>query len=336
MSKHEGSPRGVVPPGLWQQWLSNSAPDGLHHYLASITCFSGQTVHVQAGMQNLHVTGITPVVGSEPAYGPQVAIVQDGAVLQVTPVCRPGDPLVTLDVHSRVTLRQPSEPSGRQPGIEIGNMPLQSATAIDRPVLRVQRLSTTTRLLMDQVTLIGGMSFTEDVERATCSYMSLCRARNEEQRSCVDRKVAKTPNTQRTAPRVFSAFTAALWFTFSGVLRSAPEAQSLQRSAVRACRSGRAGSGALGTGSYQYVALDQSSEVSARPLFQAICWMVMRACCCQASRIGKVPAIHGNEVILIEAAAVVQKRRLLDTPRQTDIVFTASSYDGGELAGRRP
>lgn len=161
-SSGKGLPRGVVPPDRFQQWRSAEAPEGVRHYLASITCYNGQTVHVQAGSQSLHVTGINPVVGSESAYGPQVSLVQEGAVLQVTPTYCASDNQVTLDLHSRVTILQPSEQVGRQ--AESGNLPLQSATAIDKPVLHMQRLSTTTRLATDQITLIGGMSFAEQTE----------------------------------------------------------------------------------------------------------------------------------------------------------------------------
>ena len=57
---------------------------------------------------------------------------------------------------------------------------------------------------------------------------------------------------------------------------------SFGRLAVRAFWSGSVGSGALGVGSYQKVAADQSSQVSASPSFQAICSMVIRAPRCQA------------------------------------------------------
>ncbi len=64
-------------------------------------------------------------------------------------------------------------------------------------------------------------------------------------------------------------------------------AASFQRSAMRALASGRAGKGALGTGSYQKVAADQSSAVSASPPRQAICWIVIRASFCQAIGSGR-------------------------------------------------
>ena len=60
------------------------------------------------------------------------------------------------------------------------------------------------------------------------------------------------------------------------ITTGAGDSYSFQMSAVRALRSGMGGSFALGTGSYQKVAQDQSSRVSARPSFQAICWIVMR------------------------------------------------------------
>ena len=157
-----GLPRGVVPPELFQEWRASEAPEGMRHYLASLTCHNGQTVHVQAGKQSLQVTGMTPIVGSEPGYAPQVAVVQEGAVLQVTPTCSTSDSQVTLDLQSRVTLLCSSEQTVRQ--AETGNVPMQTATALDRPVVLMQRLATTTRLSLNQITLIGGMSFAEQAE----------------------------------------------------------------------------------------------------------------------------------------------------------------------------
>ena len=157
-----GVPRGVVPPELFREWRATEAPEGVRHYLASLTCHNGQTVHIQAGKQSLQVTGMTPIVGSEPGYAPQVAVVQEGAVLQVTPCCTASDNQVTLDLQSRVTLLCPSEPTVRQ--AEPGDVPMQTATALDRPVLLMQRLATTTRLALNQITLIGGMSFAEKAE----------------------------------------------------------------------------------------------------------------------------------------------------------------------------
>src|SRR5262245_28957562 len=61
----------------------------------------------------------------------------------------------------------------------------------------------------------------------------------------------------------------------------------LQIFAVRACTSGIGGKGALGTGSYQKVAQDQSSRVSASPSFQAICWIVIWHSFSQAIGSGK-------------------------------------------------
>ncbi len=155
-------PYGSISMDQWQAWISAS-DDGSRH-TASIRCFSGQTVSVQAGVQQLHVTGITPVVGSEPGYMPQVSLAQEGAVVQVTPTLQAQDNQVVIDLHSRVTLRVPSDAPNPQAlaGATMGNVPLQVAAAIDRPVLQEQRLSTTTRLPLDQVTLVGGMTFRPD------------------------------------------------------------------------------------------------------------------------------------------------------------------------------
>ncbi len=160
------APRGSVAWDKWRTTFQTPAPEGLHHYRAALQCFSGQTVHVQTGGQRLQVTGMTPVVGGDvAAYAPQVSLLQDGAVLQLTAAYLPDRELVTLDLHSRVTVLQGNDPEAQVPTLtREGDAPLPSATAIDRPVIQVQRLSTTTRLAINQVTLVGGMSFAEDID----------------------------------------------------------------------------------------------------------------------------------------------------------------------------
>ena len=101
--------------------------------------------------------------------------------------------------------------------------------------------------------------------------------------------------------------------------------------AVRAFTSGSGGSGALGTGSYQNVAHDQSSCVSARPFFVGDLLDRDPGLLLPGDRVGQVPAVHRDEVLLVQAASVVQKRRLLDAPRQAHVVLAARAADGGEL-----
>ena len=48
-------------------------------------------------------------------------------------------------------------------------------------------------------------------------------------------------------------------------------------------------------------------------------------------RVGQVPAVHRDEVLLVQAAPVVEERRLLDAPGQADIVLAAGAADGGKF-----
>jgi hypothetical protein len=126
-------------------------------YSANITCYNGQTVHVVAGGQSLAVTGVVPVVGADSVgYQPLVAMIQEGAVLQITPTASTSGRYVVLDVHSRVS-------QVREREIERGAEPNQFAAlpvpAIDRPLLMNQRLSTTLRIPVGQPALVGGMTF---------------------------------------------------------------------------------------------------------------------------------------------------------------------------------
>ena len=44
-----------------------------------------------------------------------------------------------------------------------------------------------------------------------------------------------------------------------------------------------------------------------------------------------MPAVHRDEVLLVQTAAVVEERRLLDAPCQAHVVFAAGAADGGKL-----
>lgn len=137
-------------------------------YSANITCYNGQTVHVVAGGQSLAVTGIMPTVGAGAVgYQPLVSMIQEGAVLQVTPTASSSGKYVVLDVHSRVNLIR-QRGAGEKPVAvavqateEQGEAAAQQTieAAIDRPQLMNQRLSTTLRLPVGRPVLVGGMTF---------------------------------------------------------------------------------------------------------------------------------------------------------------------------------
>lgn len=133
-------------------------------YRAVVTCYNGQTVHTTSGGQRVAVTRMVPAFGGggddddDPpalAYQPTTSVLQEGAALQVTPVCSPKAEYVELDVHSRVVQVRPA----RRPDEPPAGPAEAVVDAIDRPVILQQRLSTTLRLPVSRRVLIGGMTF---------------------------------------------------------------------------------------------------------------------------------------------------------------------------------
>lgn len=161
---------GLVKPDAWTKALADAQkPDSQPGYRASLTCYNGQTVSTQAGSQSLVVTQIEPEVArgdtgtpqGRVAYRPLVSVVQEGAVLQITPSATYSGKYVVLDVHSRVTrLRPPAAAPAKVAAAGDGTAasPQQVVAAIDRPVLLAQRLSTTLRVPVDRPMMIGGMT----------------------------------------------------------------------------------------------------------------------------------------------------------------------------------
>lgn len=161
---------GLVKTDAWTKALSDAQqPESRPGYRAALTCYSGQTVSTQAGSQSLVVTQIEPEVArgdtgtpqGRVAYRPLVSVVQEGAVLQITPSATYSGKYVVLDVHSRVTrLRPPAAAPAKIAAAGDGTAasPQQVVAAIDRPVLLAQRLSTTLRVPVDRPMLIGGMT----------------------------------------------------------------------------------------------------------------------------------------------------------------------------------
>jgi hypothetical protein len=151
-------PLGLVDQKVWNQQLQVRAkdPNSDDNYQTTLMCFSGQTVSAVAGTQTLHVTGMTPVVGSKPGYQPGVSLVQQGAAIQLLPVTSTKGEYATLDIQSRVALLKESNYEAR-PSLDSDIKDV--AAAIERPVLSVQRLATTTRVPIDHTLLVGGMTF---------------------------------------------------------------------------------------------------------------------------------------------------------------------------------
>ncbi len=154
-------------------------------YSAVLTCYNGQTVHVESGGQRMFVTALTPISpnaatgkSASPLYEPQTTVVQDGAALQVTPVATKGGQLVVLDVHSRVVQVDDSSPltppnSGHAPQIVF---PDQVVAALDRPIVHAHRLSTTLRMPVDRTVLVGGMTFSKPSEGLAVNLYLFVRA----------------------------------------------------------------------------------------------------------------------------------------------------------------
>lgn len=144
-------------------------------YRAKITCYNGQTVNTVSGGQQLYVTDLIPVADGESiGYRPVVSLVQEGAALQVRPHATQKGNFAALDIHTRVNLLARSQPPATKPAAEVlveeeakakdknVNTALAAAAAIDRPRLQNARLSTSLRLPIDQVMLVGAMSFDAD------------------------------------------------------------------------------------------------------------------------------------------------------------------------------
>lgn len=203
---------GLVNEAAWNKHLdalqkeANKRPAG---YRAVLTCYNGQTVNTLSGSQSLAVTQVRPVMVKDAneklharvAYRPEVAMIQDGVALQVTPIANVAGKTVVLDVHSRVA-KAAEEPQARRPQapfLRVRNepSPREVVSVIDRRKISVQRLATTLRVPVDRTMLIGGMSFTEDAKTPGQLYLfvrvSVQELRNDNE--------AETPAKKQPAAR---------------------------------------------------------------------------------------------------------------------------------------
>jgi hypothetical protein len=125
------------------------------------------------------VSGVTPIAGKtdkdHALYQPVVRSIQEGAVLQVTPVVTRNAKYVVLDVHSRVNLigATPKPEPAKEGRPLFGGSPTieQIIAAIDRPALQTQRLATTLRVPVGRPALIGGMTFATEGEGPANLYL---------------------------------------------------------------------------------------------------------------------------------------------------------------------
>ena len=137
-------------------------------YAGTISCFSGQTVHIASGHGRSAVVGAIPVVGSGIGYQPIVSNPQCGAMLQVTPQVLPGTMTAVVDLWSSVVRSKGqgeqihflSGKSAREKG-EKGDKNEEAAepsVTLDRVNVTVEQLGTTVRLPLGQATLVGGLT----------------------------------------------------------------------------------------------------------------------------------------------------------------------------------
>lgn len=171
---------GLVDDAAWQSALRKQPPfdDRTAGYFAAITGYHGQTVSTLAGRQQLIVANLTSVVGGAKTeqgvgYNPTVSTVQEGAALQVTPLTTANAKYVVLDVHSRVQWLSgnAAEPAGVR---EASHSAAENVvSALDRPSLMVHRLSTTARLPVDRVVLVGGMTTSSPDDRQLYLFVQL-------------------------------------------------------------------------------------------------------------------------------------------------------------------
>ena len=173
---------GVVDDAVWQKHMEQLVEAGEKRrlgYRSVITCYNGQTVSTRSGTEHLAVTDIRPMLARDSemqvegnvlpkamvAYRPTLQVLHEGAALQVTPLSNSSGKYVVLDIHSRVARLDapPRAPAPKadaaKPDAAVTNSPSSVAAALDRPVMRSHRLSTTMRVPVDRYVLVGGMTF---------------------------------------------------------------------------------------------------------------------------------------------------------------------------------
>lgn len=116
---------------------------------AQVTCYNGQTIHLQSVKQSPSVTSVMPITGANTlGYTPQVRAIDQGAAAQVHPLVSRSGKFVVLDFHSRVNEADPGETSSYD----------AVRPNLDRPTLVTHRLSTALRVPVGVPSLVGGMS----------------------------------------------------------------------------------------------------------------------------------------------------------------------------------
>jgi hypothetical protein len=183
---------GLVNDAAWtklQQTLRGGAADPRRlGYRATLTCYNGQVVHVMSDGQRLAVTDVRPVVvpaeggsgGPAVALQPEMSVINEGAVLQVRPIANISGKTVVLDIHSRVNVRHDVTPTNEPhnkptEAMQTGKSGQIIVPVVDRNLqLLTNRISTTLRVPVERVMLVGGMTFEEQPvpgERSLCLFV---------------------------------------------------------------------------------------------------------------------------------------------------------------------
>jgi hypothetical protein len=195
---------GIVNEAAWAEILGGrvqaekKAGGG---FRSVITCFNGQTVNTTSGSEEAVVNDIEMIVtrgtNNQPegrvAYHPVVTPIHEGSSLQVTPLVNTSGKFVMLDVHSRVSVREPAIPGGRQVVHDDDQSPAAIVAALDHPRLVTQRLATTLRAPVDRVILVGAMSFSTKPQEDEAPLYLFLRATVQELRDDVKRAVPVEP-----------------------------------------------------------------------------------------------------------------------------------------------
>jgi hypothetical protein len=136
-----------------------------------ITCLNGQQVHLATGRRQVISMGGTPTVGvGAAAYTSNIAVINLGAVLQVTPSISADAPKAFVDLHSAVTQwKEPSKPpiqvtSEVLAGTaekKIEGPAIHTMVTADRADIGTQEWSTTVSIPIGQPAYVGSVTLTD-------------------------------------------------------------------------------------------------------------------------------------------------------------------------------
>jgi hypothetical protein len=137
-----------------------------------ITCLNGQQVHLATGRRQVISTGGTPTVGvGAAAYSSNIAVLNLGAVLQVTPSVSAGSQKAFVDLHSVVTQwKEPAKPPIQVTSEvfagtaekKIEGPAVHTMATVDRVDIGTQEWSTTVSIPIGQPAYVGSVTLKDD------------------------------------------------------------------------------------------------------------------------------------------------------------------------------